>query len=104
MPDSAAGPSGPANVSAVHAAIPDVASVPDQRTATGERYHCPLSGGRAAATWDATGAVWSSLMTFVRVAVVPALFWAVHMRVVPAVSRVSGTAGSQPEVATAGRP
>jgi hypothetical protein len=89
--------SGPAYVTAEQAAMPEVASLPCQMTATGWLNQPLKSAPRAKLAVTLVGGSASILMFFV-LASVPSPFVAVHVNVLPGVGPGIRIAGSQPTV------
>jgi hypothetical protein len=81
----------------VHAAIPEVESVPVHWSVTGVRYHPAPFGARLGVT-EVDGAVASTFSSFVVTEVVPPSLVAVQVRVVFVLGSLTRTAGSQPLV------
>jgi hypothetical protein len=81
----------------VHAAIPEVESVPVHWSVTGVRYQPAALGARLGATVVA-GGVASTLSCFVVTEVVPPSLVAVQVRVVFVLGSLTRTAGSHPLV------
>src|SRR6185503_11142372 len=90
--------SGPANVTALQDAMPEVASVPCQVTATGWLNQPLKSAARAKLALTAVGGSASIFSSFVVMVVVPPSLVAEHVSVVPLFGPGMFTAGSQPVV------